>query len=84
VSSCSLIGHRLRFRSEGALLCWECERGCGSAGFKLYESAVRARRYAQAFDREDRESIGRRPMLSLLPLALIGRARRGRDRGRDD
>jgi type IV secretory pathway TrbD component len=41
-----------------------------------YESAERAARYARAFDREDRDDVGRRPPLSLLPLGLARRARR--------
>jgi hypothetical protein len=31
-------------------------------------SAASAPRYARAFDREDRDDVGRRPLLSLLPL----------------
>jgi hypothetical protein len=34
--------------------------------------------YARAFDREDRDDLGRRPLLSLLPLGLARRARRDR------
>ena len=49
---------------------WECERDCGFAGEKRYVDAVAARRYAAAFDREDRHDIGRRSLLSLLPLRL--------------
>ena len=52
---------------------WACMRGCGAAGEKRYESAERAARYAHALDREDRDDVGRRP---LLPLGLARRARR--------
>ena len=55
---------------------WSCTRGCGAGGEKRYESAERAARFARAFDREDRDDIGRRPLLSLLPLGLARRARR--------
>lgn len=55
---------------------WECERGCGERGAKHYASAADAARYARAFDREDRDELGRRPLLSLLPLRLARRARR--------
>ena len=56
---------------------WVCARGCGAGGEKSYESEERAARFAQAFDREDRDDLGRRPLLSLLPLGLARRARHG-------
>ncbi len=52
---------------------WSCSRGCGAGGEKRYESAERAARYARALDREDRDDLGRRPLLSLLPLGLARR-----------
>jgi len=58
---------------------WACTRGCGAGGEKSYESAERAARFARAFDREDRHDIGRRPLLSLLPLGLARRGRRSSD-----
>ena len=58
---------------------WACARGCGAGGEKSYDSAERAKRFAQAFDREDRDDVGRRPLLSLLPLGLARRARRAPD-----
>ena len=61
---------------------WACARGCGARGEKRYESAQRAARYARTFDREDRDDVGRRPLLSLLPLGLARRARPDRS-GRD-
>ena len=42
-----------------------------SRGEKAYDSPERAARYARAFDREDRSDVGRRPLLSLLPVALM-------------
>lgn len=74
--ACRLIGHRLRFDPDGSTLRWTCERGCGEGGAKEYASADQVRRYAKAFDRLDREDFGRRPLLSLLPLTLLRRARR--------
>jgi hypothetical protein len=71
-----VFGHRLRYRSDGAVLRWTCERGCGACGEKAYATAEQARRYACAFDRDDRDKFGRRPLLSLLPLKLLERARR--------
>ena len=53
---------------------WECER-CGFAGGKRYPTAADAARYARALDQEDRDAIGHRTPLSLLPLRL-GRRRR--------
>jgi hypothetical protein len=38
---------------------WRCARGCGAGGAKRYASAEEAERYARAFDREDREDLGR-------------------------
>jgi hypothetical protein len=77
VLACRVVGHRLRYRSEGAALRWRCARGCGAGGEKHYATVEQAARYARAFDREDREDLGRRPLLSLLPLWLIRRARDG-------
>jgi hypothetical protein len=71
VHSCSLLGHRYRFRAEGATMRWTCQR-CGAVGgSKRYGSAEEAARYASAFDREDRQDLGRRaPLVALLPLRL--------------
>jgi hypothetical protein len=77
--ACRLAGHRYRFRSEGATMRWTCERGCGAGGEKRYASAADARRYAAAFDREDREDLGRRaPLIGLLPLRVFRALRRSR------
>jgi hypothetical protein len=76
--ACRVLGHRWRFSSEGAEMRWACARGCGAAGSKRYPSAAHAAHYARAFDREDREDLGRRPTLSLLPLWLGRRASRRR------
>ncbi len=59
---------------------WHCER-CEEAGSKLYPSESDAARYAQAFDREDSEDLGRRaPLLGMFPLRLWRLARRRRER----
>jgi hypothetical protein len=76
VLACRVLGHRWRFSAEGATMRWACTRGCGAGGEKRYKSAERAARYARALDRDDRDDIGRRPLLSLLPLALARRTRR--------
>jgi hypothetical protein len=69
--ACRLLGHRLRFTAHGNTLLWSCQRHCGEAGTKCYPNAPAARRYAQAFDREDRDDLGRRaPLIALLPLRL--------------
>jgi hypothetical protein len=70
------MGHHWRFSAEGATMRWACARGCGAGGEKRYESPERAARYAAAFDREDRSDLGRRPLLSLLPLRLARGRRR--------
>jgi hypothetical protein len=80
--SCRVFGHRFRFSADGALMRWECARGCGAEGSKRYPSAEQAARYARAFDREDRDATGRRPLLSMLPLWLARRAAERRDRNR--
>jgi hypothetical protein len=79
--ACRVLGHRWRFSADGELMRWGCERGCGAGGEKRYASAEEAARYARAFDREDRDDVGHRPLLSLLPLRLArrgGRARKDR------
>jgi hypothetical protein len=77
--ACRVLGHRWRFSNEGRIMRWQCARlGCDATGSKRYPSAAHARRYALAFDREDAADIGRRPLLSLLPLGLSRRGRRDR------
>jgi hypothetical protein len=68
---CRLLGHRYRFRADGATMTWTCER-CGDVGgSKEYGSAEEAARFAGAFDREDRADLGRRaPLIALLPLRM--------------
>jgi hypothetical protein len=68
-----LLGHRPRFHADGATLEWSRARGCGAHGGKRYETPEQARRYALVFNRED---LGRRPLLSLLPLRFARRKRR--------
>jgi hypothetical protein len=76
VLRCRALGHRFRFRAEGATMVWACER-CGENGSKRYASAADATRYACAFDREDRDDLGRRaPLVGLFPLRLLRAWRR--------
>jgi hypothetical protein len=74
MSSCRVLGHRFRFSAEGETMRWVCERGCGESGSKRYATAEDAQRYPLAFDRRDAEDLGRRPLLSLLPLWLARKA----------
>lgn len=75
--TCSLLGHRYRFETDGPVLVWSCARGCGAGGSKRYPSAADAARYAAAFDREDSDDLGRRaPLIGLLPLRLWRALRR--------
>jgi hypothetical protein len=80
--ACRLLGHRFQFRAEGETMVWECERGCGARGSKRYASAADARRYAESFDRRDASDLGKRPLLSLLPLWLARKLGRSSPRGR--
>ena len=68
---CTLLGHRYRFSREGAELRWSCSRCARPGGSKLYGTPDDAERYAAAFNREDRQDLGRRaPLIGLLPLRL--------------
>jgi hypothetical protein len=82
VHSCRLIGHRYRFWSDGETMRWECRRrGCDAGGSKRYATAEEASRYAGAFDREDRDDLGKRaPLLGLFPLRLARALRRRKRR----
>jgi len=81
VLACRVLGHRYRFRTEGATMRWECERGCGAGGAKEYATAGDAARYASAFDREDSAELGRRaPFLGMFPLRLWWHLRRRAER----
>jgi hypothetical protein len=77
--ACRVFGHRYRFTSEGPTMRWQCGR-CGAAGGeKAYPTAAEAERFARAFDREDREDLGRRaPLIGLLPLRIARALRRKR------
>jgi hypothetical protein len=82
VLRCRLLGHRYRFAADGEIMRWRCERGCGAGDSKRYATAEEAHRYARAFDREDRDELGRRaPLIGLFPLRLM-RAWRERRRAR--
>lgn len=68
---CVIFGHRYRFAADGTVMTWYCQRGCSTAGQKTYPTAAQARRFAAAFDREDRDDLGRRaPFVGLFPLRL--------------
>jgi hypothetical protein len=73
---CRVLGHRFRFSSDDRTMHWRCARGCGAGGSKRYASADDAALFARAFDREDRDDLGRRAPLGLLPLRLLRRPRR--------
>jgi hypothetical protein len=82
---CRLLGHRFGFSAEGATMRWQCRRGCGAGGSKRYPSAEQAQRYARAFDREDRNDLGRRaPLVGLLPLRIAHAIRERRRQSRPD
>lgn len=75
--ACRILGHRYRFEADGRIMRWTCRRACGARGEKLYPTPADARRYANAFNREDRENLGRRaPLIGLLPLRIWRAIRR--------
>jgi hypothetical protein len=77
VLRCRVFGHRFRFHAEGATMRWTCERGCGAGGSKEYANAAEAAGFAAAFDREDRDELGRRaPALGMFPLRIWWSLRR--------
>ncbi len=64
---------------------WTCERGCGAGGSKEYANPTQARHFAAAFDREDRDELGRRaPLLGMFPLRIWYKLRRRDDRRRSE
>jgi hypothetical protein len=79
VLACRVFGHRFRFAAEGPTMRWTCAR-CGTVGGeKTYASGGEAARYARAFDREDRDDLGRRaPLVAGLPLRVMRVMRRRR------
>ena len=79
MTSCRVLGHRWHFSAEGSTMHWECERGCGVGGSKRYPDEAQAQRYARAFGRRDSEDLGKRSLLSLLPLGLARRSARRHD-----
>ena len=75
--ACRVLGHRYRFSAEATTMRWTCQRGCGAGGQKLYPTPAAASGYAAAFDREDRDQLGRRaPLIGLLPLRIWRALRR--------
>ena len=74
---CRVFGHRYRFTASGIEMRWACGR-CGHVGgVKEYATPEDAGRFAAAFDREDRQDVGRRaPLTGLLPLRLARMLRR--------
>lgn len=56
---------------------WECGRGCGAGGEKVYAEPSEAKRYAEAFNSEKQTRIGQRaPLVALLPLRMWARLKR--------
>jgi len=71
VLRCTLLGHRYRFRADGATMTWACECCGAPGGSKDYASSEEAATFARGLDREDREDLGRRPpLVALLPLRV--------------
>ena len=72
--TCRLLGHAYRFTTDGPTMRWACERCGEEGGSKTYATAADAQRYARALDRRDAEDVGKRPLLSMLPLWLARKA----------
>ena len=75
-----MLGHAYRFETHGATMRWSCERCGEQGGSKTYATAADAERYARALDRRDAQDVGKRPLLSLLPLWLARKGRSGSSR----
>jgi hypothetical protein len=70
--ACRLLGHRYRFGTDGRTMRWTCGRCAVVGGSKKYATIAEAERFARAFDREDREDLGRRaPLVTGFPLRLL-------------
>ncbi|WP_228759896.1 hypothetical protein [Pseudactinotalea sp. HY158] len=68
---CTVFGHDYHFTADGSTMRWTCTRRCGAGGRKEYADPESAARYAHAFDRRDRDDLGRRaPLIGLFPLRL--------------
>jgi hypothetical protein len=80
--TCRLLGHAYRFEADGRTMRWGCERCGEEGGSKTYATPAEAARYARALDRRDAEDMGKRPLLSLLPLWLARKAGRRSSRPR--
>ena len=75
--ACHVFGHRYRFTSDRETMRWACARCGATGGEKTYASAAEAERYARAFDREDREDLGRRaPLVAGIGLRALRLLRR--------
>jgi hypothetical protein len=74
VLACRILGHRFRFRPDGATMLWECSRGCGAGGSKQYATPEEAARYARGLERESEPDRGP-PLIATLPLRLLRRLR---------
>ena len=74
---CRALGHRYRFTASGTEMRWAYGRCGHPGGVKQYPTPQDASRFATAFDREDRQHLGRRaPLIGLLPLRLARMLRR--------
>jgi hypothetical protein len=76
---CRVLGHRYRFSADGRVMRWDCARGCGAGGKKVYDTPAQAARYAAAFDEEDRDKVTGHPTVTMIPL-WIARKLTGRRR----
>jgi hypothetical protein len=73
--ACRVMGHQVRFVTDGPTMRWSCERGCGEGGEKTYATAAEAERYAAAFNVRDSDKAHNHPTLSTLPLWVVRKLR---------
>ena len=73
---CRLLGHRWRSYAAGTTIRWDC--GAAAPRAARCTAQPKMPRGTRALDRRDSDSLGRRPLLSLLPVALARRASKRR------
>lgn len=74
--TCRIFDHDWVFETQGPRMVWWCRRGCGEGGERIYDTPQEARRYARAFNGNER-TTGR--VLAMLGGTLLRRQKTSRD-----